>query len=131
MGNAPIDEFGPASGRHEEYFALPRIIDSHPDGPADGRLVHKRPANWHVMSMVCRRRGRWRDEVAGRSLFQQPRRPTCRIAEVLASDRNATKAPTMVFDEQQPLLQRTDHYLKVLDEQSWMHCHLSESNIEL
>jgi hypothetical protein len=36
MGDVPIDEFGPASGRHEERFALPRIMDSRPDGPADG-----------------------------------------------------------------------------------------------
>jgi hypothetical protein len=34
----------------------------------------------------------------------------------LAGRQFTATPPTMVFDEQQPLLQWTDHYLKVLDE---------------
>jgi hypothetical protein len=68
------------------------------------------------------------DEVAGRSLFQQSRRPTSRIAQVLTSDCNA--AYNKIFDEQQLLLQVIARGLEGVG-RTVLHRHLSESNIEL
>jgi hypothetical protein len=106
-------------------------MDSDPDGPADGRLVHKRPASWQARSMLCRRPSdavAGGDEVAGRSLFQQSRRPTSRIAQVLTSDCNA--AYNKLFDEQQLLPQVIARGLEGVG-RTVLHRHLSESNIEL
>jgi len=101
-----IEEFGPASGRHEEHSGG-RSAAYHgltPDGPDDGHLVRKRPADWQVKSMLCRRprdqgprdASVGGDEASGRSLFQPSRQPTGHIAEVRTSDCNAANTKVLI-----------------------------------